>query len=162
VLTGDIHAFLVNDLQLPGRGPDAPVVATELVGTSISSGPARAAASGSTCATTPTSASSRAGCAATPAARSSATAGTPTCGSSTRSSGRARRSAPWPATWWNPVDPARNRSRMEGVDNNIRGCLGSTVTDRSRGSEPEFAGLRSKPRKTKAPSLTTRSLPKVS
>ena len=38
VLTGDIHAFLVNDLQLPGRGPDAPVVATELVGTSISSG----------------------------------------------------------------------------------------------------------------------------
>ena len=38
VLTGDIHAFLVNDLQLPGRGPDRPVVATELVGTSISSG----------------------------------------------------------------------------------------------------------------------------
>jgi alkaline phosphatase D len=38
VLTGDIHAFLVNDLQLPGRDPDAPVVATELVGTSISSG----------------------------------------------------------------------------------------------------------------------------
>ena len=38
VLTGDIHAFFVNDLQLPGRGPDAPVVATELVGTSISSG----------------------------------------------------------------------------------------------------------------------------
>jgi alkaline phosphatase D len=38
VLTGDIHAFFVNDLRLPGRGPDAPVVATELVGTSISSG----------------------------------------------------------------------------------------------------------------------------
>jgi alkaline phosphatase D len=38
VLTGDIHAFLVNDLRLPGRDPDAPVVATELVGTSISSG----------------------------------------------------------------------------------------------------------------------------
>jgi phosphodiesterase/alkaline phosphatase D-like protein len=125
-------------------------------------GPARAVASGSTCVTTPTSASSRAGSAATPAARSSATADTPTCGSSTRSSGRARRSAPWPATWWNPADPARNRSRMESVDNNTLGCLGSTVTDRSRGSEPEFAGLRTKPRKTKAPSLTTRSLPKVS
>jgi alkaline phosphatase D len=38
VLTGDIHAFFVNDLRLPGGGPDAPVVATELVGTSISSG----------------------------------------------------------------------------------------------------------------------------
>ncbi|HEV2930453.1 MAG TPA: alkaline phosphatase D family protein, partial [Propionibacteriaceae bacterium] len=38
VLTGDIHAFLVSDLQLPGRGAGAPVVATELVGTSISSG----------------------------------------------------------------------------------------------------------------------------
>ena len=38
VLTGDIHAFLVNDLQLPGQGVGAPVVATELVGTSISSG----------------------------------------------------------------------------------------------------------------------------
>ena len=38
VLTGDIHAFLVNDLQLPGQGAGAPVVATELVGTSISSG----------------------------------------------------------------------------------------------------------------------------
>jgi phosphodiesterase/alkaline phosphatase D-like protein len=33
VLTGDIHAFFVNGLQLPNRGPDAPVVATELVGT---------------------------------------------------------------------------------------------------------------------------------
>ena len=38
VLTGDIHSFSVNDLRLPGRDPDAPVVATELVGTSISSG----------------------------------------------------------------------------------------------------------------------------
>ena len=38
VLTGDMHAFLVNDLQLPGQGAGAPVVATELVGTSISSG----------------------------------------------------------------------------------------------------------------------------
>ncbi len=38
VLTGDIHAFMVNDLRLPGRNPDRPVVATELVGTSISSG----------------------------------------------------------------------------------------------------------------------------
>jgi alkaline phosphatase D len=38
VLTGDIHSFSMNDLHLPGRAPDAPVVATELVGTSISSG----------------------------------------------------------------------------------------------------------------------------
>jgi alkaline phosphatase D len=38
VLTGDIHSFSINDLRLPGRDPDAPVVATELVGTSISSG----------------------------------------------------------------------------------------------------------------------------
>jgi hypothetical protein len=36
---------------------------------------------------------------------------------------------------------------MDDVDNHIWGCLGSTVTDRSRGSEPEFAGLRTKPRK---------------
>jgi hypothetical protein len=32
--------------------------------------------------------------------------------------------------------------RPAGVDNYTRGCLGSTVTDRLRGSEPEFAGLR--------------------
>jgi alkaline phosphatase D len=38
VLTGDIHAFMVNDLRLPGRNADRPVAATELVGTSISSG----------------------------------------------------------------------------------------------------------------------------
>jgi alkaline phosphatase D len=38
VLTGDIHAYLVNDLKVDNRHPDAPVVATELVGTSISSG----------------------------------------------------------------------------------------------------------------------------
>jgi phosphodiesterase/alkaline phosphatase D-like protein len=162
VLTGDIHAFLVNDLQLPNRGPDAPVVATELVGTSISSGASKSSGFRKHLRDNLTSASSRAGYAATPTARSSGNGGTPTCGSSTRSSGRARRSVPWPATWWNPVDPARNGSRMERVDNNIWGCLGSTVTDRSRGSEPEFAGLRTKPRKTKAPSLTTRSLPKVS
>jgi hypothetical protein len=73
------HAFMVNDLRLPGRDPDRPVVT--------------------------------------------------------------------PATLWKPVGQARNRSRMECVDNNIWGCLGSTVTDRSRGSEPEFAGLRTKPRK---------------
>jgi hypothetical protein len=131
VLTGDIHAFFVNDLRLPGGGPDAPVVATELIGTSISSGASKSRLRGYTRCTV------------------IATAGPPICGSSTRSSGRARRSAPWPATWWNPVAPARNGSRMESVDNNIWGCLGSTVTDRSRGSEPEFAGLRTKPRKQK-------------
>ena len=52
-----------------------------------------------------------------------------------------------PATLWKPVGQARNRARMDCVDNSIWGCLGSTVTDRSRGSEPEFAGLRTKPRK---------------
>jgi alkaline phosphatase D len=38
VLTGDIHANYVNDLQVDYRGGPAPVVGTELVGTSISSG----------------------------------------------------------------------------------------------------------------------------
>jgi alkaline phosphatase D len=38
VLTGDVHSYFVNDLRLSNRGPDAPVVATELVGTSVSSG----------------------------------------------------------------------------------------------------------------------------
>jgi alkaline phosphatase D len=38
VLTGDVHSYFVNDLRLSNRDPDAPVVATELVGTSISSG----------------------------------------------------------------------------------------------------------------------------
>ena len=38
VLTGDVHSYFVNDLRLSHRDPDAPVVATELVGTSISSG----------------------------------------------------------------------------------------------------------------------------
>ncbi len=37
VLTGDIHSYMVNDLKVDNRHPDAPVVATELVGTSISS-----------------------------------------------------------------------------------------------------------------------------
>jgi alkaline phosphatase D len=37
VLTGDIHSYLVSDLKVDNRRPDAPVVATELVGTSISS-----------------------------------------------------------------------------------------------------------------------------
>ncbi|WP_322760113.1 alkaline phosphatase D family protein [Frankia sp. Cr2] len=36
VLTGDIHAFLINDLHTDFRDPNSPVVATELVGTSIS------------------------------------------------------------------------------------------------------------------------------
>jgi alkaline phosphatase D len=38
VLTGDIHSNWVNDLRVDDRKPDAPVVATEFVGTSISSG----------------------------------------------------------------------------------------------------------------------------
>jgi alkaline phosphatase D len=38
VLTGDIHSYLVSDLKVDNRHPDAPAVATELVGTSISSG----------------------------------------------------------------------------------------------------------------------------
>ena len=38
VLTGDIHANWVNDLRVDDRQADSPVVATEFVGTSISSG----------------------------------------------------------------------------------------------------------------------------
>jgi alkaline phosphatase D len=38
VLTGDIHSNWVNDLRVDDRNLDAPVVATEFVGTSISSG----------------------------------------------------------------------------------------------------------------------------
>ncbi len=38
VLTGDIHSNWVNDLQLDFADPHSPVVATELVGTSITSG----------------------------------------------------------------------------------------------------------------------------
>jgi alkaline phosphatase D len=38
VLTGDIHSFFVNDLKLDNRHEDAPVLATEFVGTSITSG----------------------------------------------------------------------------------------------------------------------------
>ena len=38
VLTGDIHSNWVNDLRVDDRKPDTPVVATEFVGTSISSG----------------------------------------------------------------------------------------------------------------------------
>jgi alkaline phosphatase D len=37
ILSGDIHAFLVNDVQARARDYDSPVVATELVTTSISS-----------------------------------------------------------------------------------------------------------------------------
>jgi alkaline phosphatase D len=37
VLGGDIHSFFVNDLKLDNRREDAPVLATEFVGTSISS-----------------------------------------------------------------------------------------------------------------------------
>ncbi len=38
VITGDIHSNWVNDLRVDDRKPDTPVVATEFVGTSISSG----------------------------------------------------------------------------------------------------------------------------
>ncbi|MCS6849805.1 MAG: alkaline phosphatase D family protein [Gemmataceae bacterium] len=38
VLTGDIHSNWVNDLRVDDRKPELPVVATEFVGTSISSG----------------------------------------------------------------------------------------------------------------------------
>jgi alkaline phosphatase D len=38
VLTGDIHSNWVNDLRVDDRRPEMPVVATEFVGTSISSG----------------------------------------------------------------------------------------------------------------------------
>ncbi|SIO46850.1 alkaline phosphatase D [Singulisphaera sp. GP187] len=38
VLTGDIHSNWVNDLRVDDRMPETPVVATEFVGTSISSG----------------------------------------------------------------------------------------------------------------------------
>jgi alkaline phosphatase D len=38
VLTGDIHSNWVNDLRVDDRKPDLPVVATELVCTSVSSG----------------------------------------------------------------------------------------------------------------------------
>ena len=38
VLTGDIHTNWVNDLRVDDRNTDTPVIATEFVGTSISSG----------------------------------------------------------------------------------------------------------------------------
>jgi len=38
VLTGDIHSNWVNELRVDDRKPDEPIVATEFVGTSISSG----------------------------------------------------------------------------------------------------------------------------
>ncbi|MEW4451064.1 alkaline phosphatase D family protein, partial [Bremerella sp. JC817] len=38
VLTGDIHSNWANDLRVDDREPDSPVVASEFVGTSISSG----------------------------------------------------------------------------------------------------------------------------
>jgi alkaline phosphatase D len=38
VLTGDIHSSWVNDLRVDDRRPEGPVVATEFVGTSITSG----------------------------------------------------------------------------------------------------------------------------
>ena len=41
VLTGDIHSNWVNDLKVDFDDPDSPTLATEFVGTSISSGGAR-------------------------------------------------------------------------------------------------------------------------
>lgn len=38
VLTGDIHSNWVNDLRVDDRKPETPIVATEFIGTSISSG----------------------------------------------------------------------------------------------------------------------------
>ena len=38
VLSGDIHSNWVNDLRVDDRLPETPVVATEFVGTSLSSG----------------------------------------------------------------------------------------------------------------------------
>ena len=38
VLTGDIHSNWVNELRIDDRKPDEAVIATEFVGTSISSG----------------------------------------------------------------------------------------------------------------------------
>ncbi len=38
VLTGDAHSNWVNDLRIDDRKPEAPVVATEFVGTSVTSG----------------------------------------------------------------------------------------------------------------------------
>jgi alkaline phosphatase D len=38
VLTGDIHSNWVNDLRVDDRKPETPVIATEFVGTSITSG----------------------------------------------------------------------------------------------------------------------------
>jgi alkaline phosphatase D len=38
VLTGDIHSNWVNELRIDDRKPETPVVATEFVGTSITSG----------------------------------------------------------------------------------------------------------------------------
>ena len=38
VLTGDIHSNWVNDLRVDDRKPETPVVATEFVGTIVSSG----------------------------------------------------------------------------------------------------------------------------
>lgn len=39
VLTGDIHCFFQNDLKLDFADPNSPTVATELVGTSVTSNP---------------------------------------------------------------------------------------------------------------------------
>ena len=69
VITGDIHAFLANDLRVDFDDPKSPVVASEIVGTSISSaGPSYEAFASSTCPKIPMSASSRAASAAMSAA----------------------------------------------------------------------------------------------
>ena len=75
VVGGDIHSFFANDLHLDFDDPASPVVATEFVGTSISSYPAALRdCSRKRCPTIRTSISSKAGGAAMSASISSAPA----------------------------------------------------------------------------------------
>jgi hypothetical protein len=154
VLTGDIHAYMVNDLKVDNRRPDAPVVATELVGTSISSSAGKFESFVKYLRDNPPHPVLR-----QPPPRLHPLHGHPPAlvrrpaGGRHRGAAGRRRAHPGlvrgrgrPPGRRAGLSP-RNTARMGGVDNHIWGCLGSTVTDRSRGSEPEFAGLRTKPRK---------------
>jgi phosphodiesterase/alkaline phosphatase D-like protein len=58
VLTGDVHAFFVNDLRLPGRGPDARWWPPSWSAPPSAPAPAATRRSAGTCATIPTCASS--------------------------------------------------------------------------------------------------------
>ena len=64
MIGGDIHSFWANDLKLDFDDPASPVVATEFVGTSISSYPAPYDLFAKRCPTIRTSVSSRAASAA--------------------------------------------------------------------------------------------------